>query len=272
MTDEKGNFSFRGLISGNYSIVIDKEKEYEVFSQDFDIIQLRGSPPQTYTINVRLKAKSPDTSKPGVVNAAFANVPSTALEFYKKAVELSEARDHRGAVEQLKLSVEEYPGFMLGYNEMGVQYLRLNELQNAEEAFRKALEIEPEAFEPLMNHGIVLFRMQQFADAEPVLRKALKINQQSAVGHYFLGQSLANLGNFDEGEKELVLSLELGGSEMNEAHRILAIIYSARGEKARAAAQLETYLKVAPNAPDAKQLRDVMLRLKGSDVPPNPPL
>ena len=33
MTDDYGNFAFRGLMSGDYTIVIDKEKDFQPFSQ-----------------------------------------------------------------------------------------------------------------------------------------------------------------------------------------------------------------------------------------------
>ena len=82
------------------------------------------------------------------------------------------------------------------------------------------------------------------------------------MGHYFLGQALANLGLFDEAEKELLNRLELGKEEMKEAHRILAIIYSSRGAKKQAADELETYLKLAPNTPDAEKLKELIRKLR----------
>jgi tetratricopeptide (TPR) repeat protein len=106
--------------------------------------------------------------------------------------------------------------------------------------------------------------MKRFGEAVPILRKALKKNDQSAVGHYFLGQALANQGLFEEAEKELLVSLELGKEEMKEAHRLLAIIYTSRGAKKQAADQLEAYLKVAPNTPDAENLKEKIRQLRES--------
>jgi Tfp pilus assembly protein PilF len=73
------------------------------------------------------------------------------------------------------------------------------------------------------------------------------------------------LGRFDEAEKELVSAVKSGGDEMKEAHRYLAIIYSSRGDKKRAASELEIYLRLAQHAPDAEQLRSVMKQLKSSN-------
>ena len=113
-----------------------------------------------------------------------------------------------------------------------------------------------------MNRGIVLVQMQRYGEAEPVIRAALKLQEQSPVAHYFLGQALANLGKFDEAETELVTAVKTGDPAVREAYRTLAIIYSAKGNKKAAAMQLETYLKLAPQAPDAAQLRQVIAQLK----------
>lgn len=261
-SDEFGNFVFRGLPSGDYTIVIDKEKHFEPFTQIVSVIQPRGMPPQTYNLNIRLAFKGRAEVKHGVVNAEFVNVPKRALVHYNNALEKAKKKDHPGAIDELKLAIKEYPSFMQAFNELGVQYLKLNQLENADEAFQSALRITPDAFAALINRGIANFMMKRYGEAVPILRKALKKNDQSAVAHYFLGQALANLGLFADAEKELLASLTLGNEEMKEAHRLLAIIYSSRGDKKQAAAELEAYLKLAPDAPDAEKLKEKIKELK----------
>jgi tetratricopeptide (TPR) repeat protein len=274
-SDEYGNFAFRGLPAGDYVIVIDKEKEFEPFSQNVSIVQVRGFPAQNYNLSVRLSRKAGTIAKPGVLNADLAKIPKPALDLYNKAIELAKKGDRLGAIKQLQAAIAEYTDFMLAYNEMGVQYLHLKELAKADEALQSALKIDPNAYMPMMNRAIVLFTMKRYTDAEPLLRAIVKMKDDAAVGHYFLGQTLANLGNFEEAEKEFTISLKLGGDEMKEAHRLLAILYSAKGDKKRAADELETYLRLAPTTPDAEQLRAVIRRLRGQDAPtptskPNP--
>ena len=265
MTDDYGNFTFRGLVSGDYTILIDKEKDYKPFSQVVSVIQPRGFPAQTYNLSIRLDLKERTDTKPGVLNVEFANVPKPAMVHYDNALELARKNDHSGAIEELKLAIKEYPSFSQAFNELGVQYLKLNELEKADEAFQEALKINPDAVSSLINRGITNVLMKRYGEAVPILRKSLQKNKQSAVGHYFLGQALANLGLFDEAEKELLASLELGKEEMKEAHRILAIIYASRGANKQAADQLDAYLKLAPNAPDAQKLKDKLRQLRESN-------
>src|SRR4030095_2471650 len=124
-TDDNGNFVFRGLPSGDFVVVIEKEQDFEPFSQTVSIIQPRGMPPQNYYLTSRLQLKGRAQVKPGVLNAEFANVPKRARAYYDNAGEQAKKGDHRGAVEQLKLAIKEYPSFMLAFNELGVEYLKL---------------------------------------------------------------------------------------------------------------------------------------------------
>jgi len=101
MTDDYGNFTFRGLVSGDYTIVIDKEKDFKPFSQVVSVIQPRGFPPQNYTLSVRLEFKDRTDAKPGVLNVEFANVPKPALVHYDNALEQSKKDDHSAAIEEL---------------------------------------------------------------------------------------------------------------------------------------------------------------------------
>jgi len=261
-TDDYGNFAFRGLVSGDYTLVIDKEKDFEPIAQVVRVIQVRGFPGQTYNVSIRLTPKTTALPKPGVVDAAAAALPKRGSDLYAKAKELQASGDHKAAINELITLTTEFPTFMEGFNELGVEYLRTNQLELADLAFQSALKIDPKAFAPLMNRGIVLVSLKRFSEAETTLRRAKESDHQSAVVSYFFGQALANLGKFDEAAKELNLAIAAGGAEMKEAHRILAIIYGSRQDTRRELEELETYLRYEPHAPDAEQLRALVEKLK----------
>lgn len=270
MTDDSGRFAFRRLAPGSYEVVIDDEKDYEPVRQRVNIFQTTRSgigAEQIYPIQVRLKLKGARDLKPAVINAEVAGVPPQALKFYEKALKLAEAGNSKGAVEQLLRAIAEHPKFGVAFTELGVQYLRLSDLDKAEQALRSAVQLSADSFAARMNYGIVLVRLNRFAEAETELRRALELDEKSAVGHYYLGRALAYLGRYDNAEVELNLALAFGGEEMKEAHRYLAGIYNARGKTKRAIAELEIYLKLAPNSPDAAELRKMVAKLRSSTTP-----
>ena len=265
MTDDNGVFSFRRLAPGAYSLVIDAEKEFETVNEQLNIGQ--GFRPGNQSeamipVQIRLKPKAAASFKPEVMNAELANVPKTAMQLYNQALELAQAGKSKDAIDELKQSITEYPNFMLAFNEIGVQYLRLNEFSKADEALRSALKISPDSAIALMNHGIVLTHMGKFEPAVSELENGLKQKEQSANGHFYLGQALANLGRFGEAEQHLTRAVALGGDEVKDAHRFLGAIYLQRGERERGVAELETYLKLAPKANDAEQVRQIVRQNK----------
>jgi Flp pilus assembly protein TadD len=205
----------------------------------------------------------PET-RTGVLNAEFANVPAHARASYDKAQELAQAGKNKEAVEQLKQAISEYPAFMLAFNELGVQYLRLGELDKADEALAKALKLAPDSATPLLTHGILLTVQGKFNLAVRELQTALKQKDQSANGHLYLGQALANLGRYADAQVQLIRAVELGGDEVKDAHRFLGAIYLQRGEHEKAVAEFETYLKLAPKAKDAEQIRQAIRQNKRS--------
>ena len=167
-------------------------------------------------------------------------------------------------IEQLQRAIAAYPRFMLLFNELGVQYLRLGDSEKANKALESALKLAPTAFTPLLNHGIVLVSLNRYKEAESELRAAIKQNPESAFAHYFLGRTLARLRRFNEAEGYLTRAIQLSGDDVNEAHRYLGAIYNDRGDDRRAISELETYLRLVPSAKDAQQIREIIQQLKES--------
>ena len=257
-TDESGKFVFSEVGAGLYTIVIDREKDYEPVAYEVNITRARNTVPETHFVTIRLRAIEEKKPKPGVVSASNAGVPKAALDHYENASKLSQEKDYEGAIKELKLAVSEYPQFLNAHNQIGVLYLRLDKLDNADSAFKAALKINPEAYEPLLNRGIALYRLGKFKDAETSLRASLKVKPDTSVSYYYLGRTLNKLNRNEEAEAALLTCLKMGPNDFNEAHRVLATIYLDRGELARVVEELETYLKVVPTAPDADNLRKVI--------------
>jgi len=199
--------------------------------------------------------------KTGVINASLADVPDEARALYQKAVDLIKAGDSQRAVENLKNAVALFPKFPLALNELGVQYLRLGQANKAVEPLRSATALSPDAFTPKLNLGIALLETQQYADAETQLRQALKISS-TPTAHMYFGLTLAHLKNSAEAEKELKLAIELGGDQLALAHYYLGGVYWQMRSYRLAVNELETYLRLTPNAPDAERVRGTIKELR----------
>ena len=85
---------------------------------------------------------------------------------------------------------------------------------------------------------------------------------EAPTARMYLGITLAMQRKLPEAEKELVAAVKFNTAEVNLAHRYLGGVYIARREYKRAADELETYLKLAPKAADAAQIRATIVDLR----------
>jgi len=147
-SDDNGNFAFKGLPNGTYTLLIDKEKEFEPYRQTVDIRQFQGAPPQVYPLNIRLQLKGGAEAKTGILNAALADVPPRALAFYQKALEQAQAGKNKDAIEQLNQAIAEYPGFMLAFNELAFNIFKAVKWKRPMNRWRRLLRSRPRLSNP----------------------------------------------------------------------------------------------------------------------------
>ncbi|HEX7314625.1 MAG TPA: tetratricopeptide repeat protein [Pyrinomonadaceae bacterium] len=269
LTDDNGAFTFRRLTAGTYTLTVEGGREFETASETVDVFdgpRRTDQPGQVYTVQIRLAEKraAPDPARPGVVSATPEPVPAEARARYDKALAASASGDHKKAVKELKAALEIHPRFPLALNELGAQHMRLGQLDDAAGAFDAAVKLAPD--EPVLriNYGILLIRQKKYAVAEEQLARAVALDAANAAARVHHGHALIRLGRGAEAETELLHAVKLGGPSTPLAHRYLGALYFERGDDARAAAALEEYLRLAPDAPDAAQVRAILAGLKPS--------
>jgi Tfp pilus assembly protein PilF len=266
-TDGNGTFSFRSLNPGSYTVTVEGGDDFDTTSESIYIepqitSMIRGvsTPPlsRPYTMHVYLRPKSRDgdgEAKAGVVNASLASVPKPALELYNKAIESARKGDNNKAVEQLKAAVALHPDFALALTNLGVIYMKMKQPDNAFEPLRSALKLAPDDYVALLTFGTALFDKQQFSEAEVQFRKALQKNNSSPSAHFYLGLILLKKQDLDGSEKAFKSAVASGGDEIAVAHKYLGGIYWAKRDYKQATDELETYLRLKPDAEDAARLR-----------------
>src|SRR6185436_403362 len=94
------------------------------------------------------------------------------------------------------------------------------------------------------------------------LRAAIAKNNAAPTAHMYLGIALMNQKRLDEAEKELLVATGSNSTEIAPAHRYLGGIYWGMRDYKRAADELETYLKLMPNAADADRTKAAIKDLR----------
>jgi tetratricopeptide (TPR) repeat protein len=271
VTDSEGMFYFNGLTAGQYTVIVEAGEDFEIFREVVEIdppinvnpnIYLPPSP-RTFNVMADLRLKGTIRNRPGVINAALAAVPKAALKEFKKALEAQGKGDTNLAIEKFSEAVRLHPQFFEAHAELGSLYLRTNQLEKAVESLRAALGLNDKNPNVRLNYGIALLNKKEMAEAEREFREVIKADKTAATAHMYLGIALLGLKRNDEAETVLLQAISLKDDEkLAQAHRYLGGIYWGKGNYARAAEELEKYLKLAPNATDAAKIREIIRNLR----------
>ena len=251
VTDHDGAFTFPRLEAGDYRITVEGGSEFENANDSASIYRESSPGGRIVRVDIFMRPKE-----------NFGSVHKDAIDAYKKAQELDRAGDGKKAIEQLNKALSIYPRFGPALNLLGVQYLKLGQPDKAAETLEQAVKIAPEEFLPRLNYGIALLNLKKFDLAEQELRTALSKNEAAPTAHMYLGIALMNLKRFDEAEKELRVAVNSNSNEIAPAHRYLGGIYWGMRDYKRAADELETYLKLMPNAADAERTKAAIKDLR----------
>ena len=144
------------------------------------------------------------------------------------------------AVKRFERVVAADPGFVRGYDNLGLCYEALNQPDAALPAYRKAIELNRSAASksawPPLNLGILLQNRGDVKEAEALVREALKY-EDLAQAHYQLGVMLEQDGSLDAATAELKHAADLD-PDYAESYYALARIYRRQGLKTDADAAL----------------------------------
>jgi Tfp pilus assembly protein PilF len=270
-TDPNGAFRFTSLMAGSYTVVVEGTEQFEGARESVYIEQqtsrLARPTPRIATVYLHLRPKRGDAAAggsraPGTVDASLANVPKPAADLYHKALEAARRKENERAVELLRGALEFHPEFRLALSEMGALYLKLKQPEKAAEPLRAALRLAPDDYPTLLNYGIALYDRKELAEAEAQFRKAAQRNNSSPTAHFYLGLILLKRRDTSEAEKELRAAVAAGGDRVAVAHYYLGGIYWGRQDYKRAADELETYLRLTPDAPEAERVRSTIRELR----------
>lgn len=272
LADGNGTFTFRGLRSGSYTVVVEGGDFFETARETLyiepTITDRRtnvsvGPLSRPYTVQIYLRPRHEGAqTKPGVLNAALATVPKPAVELYERGLQAAGRGETDTAIDNLKRAIALHPNFGPALNELGVQYLRKGELDKASEVLQKVLRLSPEAPEPALNYGIVLLQQKKFPEAEKQLREALKKNANTYTAHLYFGITLIYVKNYPEAEGQLRRAITIGGPKASQAHYYLGGLYWQTGKHKEAADELEMFLKLEPKAANAEKLRTTIKELR----------
>jgi DNA-binding transcriptional MerR regulator len=130
----------------------------------------------------------------------------------------------------------------------------------AEEAYHKAIHMDPSLSNAYTNLGNLLYRKGASDDARALYQKAIEVDANQPEAHYNLGFLEFEARRFKEASRCFAKAVELD-TTFADAHFNLAITLFRLGDTKQASAQLEIYLNLEPTGPWADVARQRLQEL-----------
>ncbi len=193
------------------------------------------------------------------VSVSELRVPGKAKDKYHEAESRLQKHDIAKDRRMLEEAVALAPDYSAAWNALGVL---ATDSATAETDFRRALESDPDNVDAVLNLGGLLLKVGRAQDALGFNQHAAMVLSADAAAQAQLGMNLYQLGKLAESERYLLAAKRIDPLLDTMPQLFLAEIYARRGEKARAAAEIEELLAREPGGELGATLRSVMTKLQ----------
>jgi tetratricopeptide (TPR) repeat protein len=265
-SDSVGNFEFRSLPNGTYKIVAPSDGR--VYETAQETVEVHGNFARTFTVQIYLKEKGEGVtvkSKEKIVSVAdLQQPPKEAKKNYENGLKRARENKPEEAVALFQAAIRIFPEYLAAINKLGEQLAALKKPAEAQAEFEKAISINPKYALPHINLGILFVERERYDEAIVELETGVSADDSYPMSHLKLGEALMSKRppDYDRAEKELTRALELGKREFAYVRLYLFNLNLRRQRLDKAAQQLEAYLKEAPDAVDAEQVRQRLDKVK----------
>jgi tetratricopeptide (TPR) repeat protein len=253
-TPNNGRYRFNNLPTGVYQVAVEVEGT-EVARLSVD---LRSPLLRDLRRDISLEWRLPNnSSRPGAISAADKYVRSPANEsLFRTAHKAAEKKRYTKAADLLQQIVKSDPRDFQVWTELAnIHFLQKN-LAGAENEYLYALDAHPGFFLALLNLGRLELFQKRYDVAVAALTKAVKAQPDSPDANYFLGEAYLQTRKGSVAVEYFNEALRLDPVRMAEARLRLAALYHAAGMKEKAAVEYEQFLRVQPDYPDRKRLKE----------------
>ncbi len=258
-----GKFRFKRILPGAYTVIVFVPGRGET-RKTIDIGPSVADKKGRVEIALRLDESKMTPDRSSLVSLRELSIPQSARDEYAKAARQLETRDVDAAIKHLNRAVEIAPQFAAAWNHLGTIAYQTRRYEDAEKFFRRSLEADAEAYEPLVNLGGVLATLGRYDEAWNYNLHAVLRRPNDALAQSQMGMTYFGLNRLDLAEKYLLEAVRLDPGHFSLPQLLLAEIYLHRGQKAKAANVLEDFLRRHPDWPLAEKMRDTISQLRGS--------
>jgi tetratricopeptide (TPR) repeat protein len=200
--------------------------------------------PDRFTLAMSyVSIKKPDWARGELDRLAQAD-PANPLYIYWLGRLDYDRQKMKDAAEKFRHAVSLDSTFMRAYDYLGLCLEAMGKSEEAIQEFGHALSLDRDRHVnspwPPLNMGILYVRLNRLEEAEPFFREALRFDPSFAPGHYQLGALLEKQGKTSQAIEELKRAGELDPADP-QPHYALARIYRHAHDTREADLETETF-------------------------------
>jgi tetratricopeptide (TPR) repeat protein len=299
-TDSKGHFSF--LVGGSGATLMDASEssmdpspryganssmmnqgiggQRTISARDLNGCQIQASYPGYRSDAIDLyQRRSLDNPDIGVIVLhRLGNVQGTAISItselapkkarkaYEKALQLESKEKFDEAAVRLQEAVTEYPKYAIAWQELGRLQRASNKPEEARKSFQAAIAADGKYVNPYDSLAGLEAQQGKWQEAADQSKHAVYLNPvEYPSSWYYNALANYNLKHSDVAEKSAKEVLKLDGAhKLPQVHLLLAQVNVERSNYTEAAQHIQTYLQLAPNAPNTATLKEQLAKLQAT--------
>ncbi|HYY59282.1 MAG TPA: carboxypeptidase regulatory-like domain-containing protein [Pyrinomonadaceae bacterium] len=289
VTNNAGEFMFSGLQETSYMVVV-AAPGYQTAIEKVNLNAGAASPGGVHTVDLKLLPGGGVSAQPSPP-AFTQNVPKAARDVFERAMRLGRAGRKEVANTLMSEAIKIFPDYFDAHFALSSEMVKAGRLTEAVAELEQASRINPKDDRVYQSFGVIMMRLKRFEIAAAIFSEAARLNPAEPLHPVMRANALIDYAftidasssrlaaterseALDEAERNLRLAASKNGKHLSEVHLQMARLYQERGERMRAADELDQYLSAEPGVPNAEEIRAIIKRLRtpaSQAAPPSPP-
>ena len=280
VTNNEGDFTFSGLTDTSYTVVV-SALDYDRASESVDFVRSIGSnePGELRTVEITLVMKTGVRPPRAGINFVQ-NVPESALAAYEAGLKHAREKRVAEAIASYQDAIKLFPTYFNAHLTLANELAKQGKFQEAITSLDAARTANPKDDRVYDLFARVMMQQRKYAMAARIYAEAASLNPGEP--QYLLSQATAlieqsNLITVAAGStaaaaeersfalleaEKILLQVTKQDDKLADVHLQLARVYERKGEHPKAATELERYLRKAPNAKNADQIKAAIKTLR----------
>lgn len=220
-----------------------------------------GFAPQSHEVRVSISESTRLDIKLEPVQEAAERLLSAADKLFLKASNFYEKTQYEEAVLAYREAIALNAGQWGYFFNLGLALKKMENRDASIEAFREALKLNPNSYSCFSELGEALAKKEDYEEAKTFYLKATELSPDDPDAFYNLGVVLTNLGNSEEALKYFLRAVDVQADYVDALYQI-GTIYIGKGQTEDAVKNLEKFLELAPEHPNATIAKQLLEYLK----------